>query len=95
MKHIPQSLFGIAICALAGGCVGIASRPAPGADRVQLIRNPADVAACTAVGNVAWRHDNAYTDVRNLTVGLGGNAIFVTSERNGFVLTGVAYRCPQ
>jgi hypothetical protein len=92
MKHIPQSLFGIAICALANGCVSFAD--APGADRVQLIRNPADVATCTAVGNVAWNRDNA-EDVRNLTVGLGGNAIFVTSEQNGFVLTGVAYRCPQ
>ena len=91
MKHIPQSLFGIAICALANGCVTYA--PAPGADRVQLIRNPADVATCTAVGNVDWWQHK--TDVRNLTVGLGGNAIFVTSEQNGFVLTGVAYRCPQ
>jgi len=91
MKHIPQSLFGIAICALANGCVSYA--PAPGADRVQLIRNPADVAMCTAVGNVDWQRGHA--DVRNLTVGLGGNAIFVTSEQNGFVLTGVAYRCPQ
>ena len=92
MKHIPQSLFGIAICALTSGCVTFA--PAPGADRVQLIRNPADVATCTAVGNVAWHLDNP-EDVRNLTIGLGGNAILVTSEQNGFVLTGVAYRCPQ
>jgi len=92
MKHIPQSLFGIAICALANGCVSYA--PAPGADRVQLIRNPADVAPCTAVGNVDW-WQRGHPDVRNLTVGLGGNAIFVTSEQNGFVLTGVAYRCPQ
>ena len=90
MKHIPQSLFGIAICAL-NGCVTFT--PAPGADRVQLIRNSADVARCAAVGNVEWQ--SGHTDVRNLTVGLGGNAIFVTSEQNGFVLTGVAYRCPQ
>ena len=93
MKHIPQSILGVAICALANGCVGVSYAPAPGADRVQLIRNPADVAKCTAVGNVDWQRGHA--DVRNLTVGLGGNAIFVTSEQNGFVLTGVAYRCPQ
>ena len=92
MKHIPQSILGVAICALANGCVSYA--PAPGADRVQLIRNPADVATCAAVGNVSWQRENP-EDVRNLTVGLGGNAIFVTSEQNGFVLTGVAYRCPQ
>jgi hypothetical protein len=93
MKHIPQSLFGIAICALANGCVSVSYAPAPGADRVQLIRNTADVATCTAVGNVAWQRGNA--DVRDLTVGLGGNAIFVTSEQGRVVLTGVAYRCPQ
>jgi len=93
MKHIPQSILGVAICALANGCVSFAYRPAPGADRVQLIRNPADVARCTAVGNVDWQRGNA--DVRNLTVGLGGNAIFVTSEQGRVVLTGVAYRCPQ
>ena len=67
MKHIPQRLFGIAMFALANGCVSFA--PAPGGDRVQLIRNPADVATCTAVGNVDWQRGNA--DVRNLTVGLG------------------------
>ena len=93
MKHIPQSLFGIAICALANGCVSFAYRPAPGADRVQLIRNPEDVARCTTVGNVDWQRGNP--DVRNLTVGLGGNAIFVTSEQGRVVLTGIAYRCPQ
>jgi hypothetical protein len=92
MKHIPQSLFGVAICALASGCVTFT--PAPGADQVRLMRNPADVAKCTAVGNVAWDREKP-DDVRNLTVGLGGNAIFVTSEQNGFVVTGVAYRCPQ
>ena len=91
MKHIPQRLFGIAMFALANGCVSFA--PAPGADRVQLIRNPADVATCTAVGNVDWwQHKTA---VRNLAVGLGGNAIFVTSEQGRMVLTGIAYRCPQ
>ena len=93
MKHIPQSTLGVAICVLASGCVSFAYRPAPGADRVQLIRNPADVARCTAVGNVDWQRGT--TDVRNLTVGLGGNAIFVTSEQGRVVLTGVAYRCPQ
>jgi hypothetical protein len=75
------------------GCAGMVYAPAPGADRVQLIRNPADVATCTAVGNVDWQSGNH--DVRNLTVGLGGNAIFVTSEQGRTVLTGVAYRCPQ
>jgi len=39
-----------------------------------------------------WQHK---TDMRNLAVGLGGNAIFVTSEQGRTVLTGVAYRCPQ
>ena len=91
MKSIPQSILGVVICALANGCVGVTYAPAPGADRVQLIRNPADVATCTAVGNVDWQRG----DVRNMTVGLGGNAIFVTSEQGRMVLTGVAYRCPQ
>ena len=91
MKQIPQSVLGVAICALASGCVTVV--PAPGADQVQLIRNPADVAKCTAVGNVDWQRGTA--NVRNLTVGLGGNAIFPTMEQGRTVVTGVAYRCPQ
>jgi hypothetical protein len=90
MKPIRQSSLVLAICALTSGCVTYA--PAPGADQVRLIRSPTDVTACTAVGNVDWQRGNA--DVLNLTVGLGGNALFVTSESGGMVLTGVAYRCP-
>jgi len=75
----------------AAGCV--TTTPAPGAAEVRITRKAPDIAGCTAVGNVvpdAQKHE----DARNLTVGLGGNALFVTSESFGTILNGVAYRCP-
>jgi len=76
---------------------------APGAEKVKLTYNAADVAGCKAVGNVSGlTHPDVYseTQLRNRTVGLEGDSVFVT--RSGLsVLTmypipleGVAYRCP-
>jgi len=90
MKRIRQGSFVLAICALTNGCAYHAL--APGAEQVRLIRSPTDVTACTAVGNVNWQ--GGREDIRNLTVGLGGNALFVTREALGDVMAGVAYRCP-
>lgn len=91
MKKLPQSILGVAICALANGCVSVA--PAPGADRVQFIRKPS---GCSNVhcgwqrGLARWSRGRAQPDCWS-----GGNAIFPTMEQGGTVVTGVAYRCPQ
>ena len=84
-------LYTLAITTLTAGCVTTAL--APGAAQVKIVRSGADVAACTAVGNVV-PEPQKLQDARNLTVGLGGNTLFVTSESLGTILNGVAYRCP-
>jgi|ERR1700733_7459834 len=84
-------LYTLAITALSAGCV--TTTLAPGAAQVKIVRSAADVAARTAVGNVA-SDPQKLVDARNLAVGLGGNTIFVTSEGFGVILNGVAYRCP-
>jgi hypothetical protein len=82
------SLYTLAITTLTAGCATTVL--APGAAQVRIVRNAADVAACTAVGNVSPGQDP-----RNLTVGLGGNTLFVTTENSlGAIFNGVAYRCP-
>jgi hypothetical protein len=67
---------------------------APGADRVKLTQIASDVAGCKAVGNVSWvpdRDDPRFVEtlLRNRTVGLNGNTVFLTTR-----IEGVAYRCP-
>jgi len=84
-------LYTISIAALTAGCV--TTSLAPGAAQVKIVRSAALVAACTAVGNVVVDPQKP-VDVRNLTVGLGGNTVFVTSESLGIIFNGVAYRCP-
>jgi hypothetical protein len=87
-----RNLYALIAASLAAGCVTI--NLAPGAAQVNITRNPADVAACTAVGNLP---QNMHTpdSARNETVGLGGNTLFVTTEgTTGAILGGIAYRCP-
>jgi hypothetical protein len=70
----------------------------PGADKVKLTQEAADVAGCRPVGNVStgydvWHPQWVEASLRNKTVGLDGNALFLTlgtAERR----EGVAYRCP-
>lgn len=81
------------------GCVTVT--PAPGSDKVHVTRVPQDVAACKPVGNIAVPKDEhglvngatAATEFRNLAIGLGGNAAFVTSGIESIPLEGIAYRC--
>jgi hypothetical protein len=77
------------------GCATVAL--APGADRVLLTKNAADVASCKTVGNVKSPQDgnalDAEPSIRNQAVGLGANAIFITRDFNGG-MEGVAYHCP-
>jgi hypothetical protein len=85
-------------CCLLAACVALA----PGADKVRITKVATEVATCTAVGNISVPGNaqgqvdmgNAETQFRNQTVGLGGNAAFVTSAPLGFPVEGVAYRCP-
>jgi hypothetical protein len=83
---------------LLGACVSLA----PGADKVRLTKNAADVSTCTAVGNINTSGGvqgpsqvvDASTELRNQAVGLGGNAVFVTVAVLGVPSEGVVYRCP-
>ena len=94
-----QMLALATVCApLFGACVSLA----PGADQVRFTKNPSDVSACTAVGNVDVSGDvqgpsqvvDGPKEVRNQAVGLGGNVVFVTQATLGVPGQGVIYRCP-
>lgn len=85
----------IASVSLLAACATVAL--APGADKVRVTSNSQDVASCTAVGNVRVPPNaqstvtNPIDDLRNQTLGLGGNTTFVTSAELG---EGIAYHCP-
>jgi hypothetical protein len=85
-------IFGLGAATLAAGCV--TTNLAPGAAQVNITKSAADVAACTAVGNIPQGIYSSDT-AGNETVGLGGNTLFVTTANNtGTILGGIAYRCP-
>lgn len=75
-------------------CSCVTAPLAPGADKVKLTQNADDVAGCKAVGNVSTEY-NLWVDasLRNKTVGLDGNVLFLTLE-TAERKEGVAYRCP-
>src|SRR5258705_5733670 len=79
-------------------CVTMTETLAPGAERVRLTNEAAAVAGCKAVGNVSGLvGSEAYseTQLRNRTVGLDGNTVFVTLfTLYALPQEGVAYRCP-
>jgi hypothetical protein len=83
------------ITILLAGCVSVT--PAPGSDKVRVTNQPADVAACTAVGNIkvpppSTMGTDQMAEFRNQAVGFGGNAALVTV--GGPTVEGIAYRCP-
>ena len=82
--------------ALNFGCVTVAL--APGADKVRLTKNPADVTTCKVVGNVRRSPDSSSLDsepsIRNQAIGLGGNTVFISQEDLSGPKQGVAYQCP-
>jgi|SRR5882672_7477568 len=78
---------------MVSSCVSVPL--APGADKVKFTNNAADVTGCKAVGNVSaeynlWQPEFSRDQLRNKTVGLDGNTVFLTS-----LAAGVAYRCQQ
>jgi len=85
----------IIFACLLSACVTLA----PGADRVRITHNAPDVTSCTATGNISAPKNadgtvdlaNADRQIRNQTVGLGGNTALLTSR---FGYDGVAYKCP-
>jgi hypothetical protein len=90
----------LSVCAIVlNACVTLA----PGADKVRITQDAADVASCAAVGNVNTLGEpqgpsqiaDSSKELRNQAVGLGGNVIFVTSATLGVPDHGVAYRCPS
>lgn len=81
----------------AAGCVTVVA--APGADQVRLTQNPADVSACTALGNIKLTPQDQGTvadvNFRNAVVRDGGNTGFITQMSVGTTdpIEGIAYRC--
>lgn len=82
--------------ACASGCVTITA--APGADQVRVTREAGDVLQCSAVGNLpregGFGSFGPQTPLHNFVVGLGGNAVLVTTESLGTIVSGVVYHCP-
>jgi hypothetical protein len=99
MSLIPKNAAFLAAClALLAGCV--TPVPAPGAAQIHLTDKSADVAGCTAVGNIHLTKvedgvvDLHETRFRNAVVGLGGNSALVTVGALIAPQEGIAYRCP-
>ena len=81
------------VCAftIAGAMVSGCVTPAPGAKEVTITRKPADVSACTPVGNIGVDDMNNLDPVvaQNKAVGLNANVILDTGAG------GVAYHCDK
>jgi hypothetical protein len=88
MRQLGCGWIALALCATLSGCVTLA----PGADKVKLTSNAADVKGCVAVGNVKADAQNDPLDVdntlRNQAVGLNADVVFRTG-----LGAGVGYRC--
>jgi len=98
--HVHGFLLAIAGSVLLAACATVTL--APGADKVKVTQLAADVAGCTAVGNIQVPKlsngddnlDFSGSEFRNLIVGLGGNTGLVTHSVLSAPEEGVAYRCP-
>jgi hypothetical protein len=87
-------LVSMTLAFMSSGCATVTL--APGADQIKVTKVPADVAACVAVGNVDGNNGSGLTSdgirqLQNQTVGVGGNAVLITSELSP--QKGIAYRC--
>jgi len=102
-----DQVMGLCVAATAtlivSGCATVT--PAPGAEAVKVTKNPADVTACRAMGNVDSRaaHGNVLNItpvLRNQVIGLGGDTLLLTFDPRDHVVsnpgdlaTGIAYKC--
>ena len=87
MSRIEIIVIAVLTTGLFCGCA--TTVPAPGATDVKVTKNPADVADCTAVGNISNEMMRNYDPLmaKNRAVGLNGNVILDTGTG------GIAYRC--
>ena len=92
MVRLFRRSIAIGLWVAAAGCVTVIA--APGSNQVRLTQNPADVAGCTAVGNIKTDQGlEAIASFRNSVVGFGGNTGLITQSASDAV-EGIAYRCP-
>ena len=85
----------LALCLLSAGCI-LSIPSEPGAENVTMTHKEADVASCTALGNVVGLTDTNYVrdqrrEMQNQAVDLGGDTLLLTSDRDP--PKGTAYRC--
>jgi hypothetical protein len=92
-------LFATVSATLIVGCTTLTV--APGADKVRVTGNAADVTTCKPVGNIKVPEVSpglvspfvAQTQFRNLAVGLGSDVALVTQGSVSVPVTGIGYRC--
>jgi hypothetical protein len=92
MKWIVGAIGAAAIGGVLSGCTTLML--APGAEQIKVTQLATDVAGCRAVGNVISEagSPDMDTELRNKTLGFGGNVLFVT-RKLGPANEGVDYRC--
>jgi hypothetical protein len=92
MKWIFGAVAVVVIGSVVSGCTTLVL--APGAEQINVTQLATDVAGCRAVGNVISEAGplDLDTELRNKTLGFGGNVLFVT-RKLGPANEGVAYRC--
>ena len=91
----------IAFClANISGCSLLKNRPAPGADQVRVTKLAADVRGCNPVGNLRIPKEDIalfgsqLIQLKNQTIGFGGNVALVTNGTPRYPELGIAYQCP-
>jgi hypothetical protein len=100
---MPKCLAGLLSTVSATLIIGCTTLTvAPGADKVQVTGNAADVTTtCKAVGNIKVPEVSpgvvspyvAQTQFRNLAVGLGSDVALVTQGSVSVPVAGIGYRC--
>jgi len=93
MKWMVGAMAAVAIGGVVSGCATPMLALAPGAEQIKETRVAGDVAGCGVVGHVTSDAGplDMDTEVRNKTLGFGGDVLFVTSKLGA--TEGVAYRC--
>ena len=99
MPRILAGFVAAASATLIAGCATVVV--APGADKVRLTGNAADVTTCKAVGNIKTPEVSpglvngffAEKQFRNLAVGLGSDVALVTEGTVSVPVAGIGYRC--
>jgi hypothetical protein len=99
MRRLLAGLLTTMTATMILGCATLVV--APGADKVRLTVNAADVTSCKPVGNIKTPEvspglvNGAYaqTQFRNLAVGLGSNVALVTQGSVSVPVTGIGYSC--